>query len=192
MTFHRIRLAVRYLALFIFALCAGSFALNAQTSTQGGVTGTVTDPSGAVVPGAAITIQNRSTNAIAQTKTDGSGFFNVPLLDPGDYNVSISAPGFAHYMADNVVVVVGQTTSLQPHLALASSSSEVVVTEQAPAVNTESPDFAASIDQKALANIPINNRRWSALAMSTPGVVSDTSGFGLVSVRGISTLLNNV
>ena len=130
MTFHRIRLGLCSSALLILATCLGPLSLNAQTSTQGGVTGTVTDPSGAVVPGAAITIQNKATNAIAQAKTDGSGFFNVPLLDPGDYKVSITAPGFANYTADNVVVIVGQVTSLRPHLALASSSAEVVVTEQ--------------------------------------------------------------
>ena len=58
--------------------------------------------------------------------------------------------------------------------------------------NTESPDFSETLSQKAIQNIPINNRRWSALAMTTPGVVADTSGFGLVSIRGISTVLNNV
>lgn len=137
MTFHRIRLGLCALALFILTACLGPVTLNAQTSTQGGVTGTVVDPSGAVIPGAAITIQNKATNATARATTDASGFFNVPLLDPGSYRVSIAAPGFAHYTADNVLVVVGQATSLQPRLALASSSSEVVVTEQAPAVNTK-------------------------------------------------------
>ena len=87
MTFQRIRLGLSSSALLILAACLGPVSLKAQTSTQGGVTGTVTDPSGAVVPGAAITIQNKATNAIAQAKTDGSGFFNVPLLDPGDYRV---------------------------------------------------------------------------------------------------------
>ncbi|MGB7264019.1 MAG: carboxypeptidase regulatory-like domain-containing protein, partial [Terracidiphilus sp.] len=192
MTFHRIRLGLGALALFLLAASVGSIALNAQTSTQGAVTGTVTDPSGAVVGAAAVTIQNKATNATSRATTDGSGFFNVPLLDPGTYTVSISAPGFANYTADNVVVIVGHVTSLLPHLALASSSAQVVVTDQEPVINTESPDFSSSIDQKALANIPINNRRWSALAMSTPGIVGDSSGFGLISVRGISTLLNNV
>jgi hypothetical protein len=59
-------------------------------------------------------------------------------------------------------------------------------------MNMESPDFSATLTAQALQNIPINNRRWSSLAMSTPGVVSDSNGYGLVSVRGISTLLNNV
>jgi hypothetical protein len=192
MTSFRIRTGLFALALLVIAVCVNPISLSAQTSTQGGIIGTITDPSGAVVGNAAITIQNKGTNAVSKVTTDGSGFFNVPLLDPGDYKVMISAPGFANYTADNVVVSVGQVTSLLPHLALASSSAEVVVTEQDPVINTESPDFTASIDQKALANIPINNRRWSALAMTSPGIVSDTSGFGLISVRGISTLLNNV
>ena len=180
------------LAFFVVAACIGSISLSAQTSTQGAVTGTVTDPSGAVVNGANVVIQNKGTNFAAKATTDSSGFFNLPLLDPGTYKASITAAGFASYTADNVVVVVGQVTTLLPHLALASSSAEVVVTEQDPVINTESPDFSSSIDQKALANIPINNRRWSALAMTTPGIVADSSGFGLISVRGISTLLNNV
>ena len=192
MTSNRIRLGALTLALFVLIACIGSVALNAQTSTQGGISGTVSDPSGAVVGGAAITIQNKATNALAKTTADGSGFFNVPLLDPGTYKVSVTAPGFANYTADNVIVIVGQVTSLAPHLGLSSSSAQVVVTAQDPIINTESPDFTSSIDQKVLANIPINNRRWSSLALTTPGIVPDSSGFGLISVRGISTLLNNV
>jgi Carboxypeptidase regulatory-like domain/TonB-dependent Receptor Plug Domain len=189
---NRIRLGFISLAIFVVVAFHGSAHLTAQTSSQGAITGTVTDPSGAVIGNAAVTIQSKETNAISKTTTDASGFFNVPLLDPGDYKVTITAAGFANYTADNVVIVVGQVTSLLPHLALASSSAEVVVTEQDPVINTSSPDFTSSIDQKALANIPVNNRRWSALALTTPGIVADTSGFGLISVRGISTLLNNV
>jgi hypothetical protein len=188
----RIRTGILFPAVFVLFACASAIALRAQTSTQGGISGTVSDPSGAVVGNAPVTIVNRATNATTRTASDASGFFNVPLLDPGNYKVTVTAPGFANYTADNVNVVVGQVTSLLPHLALASSSAQVVVTEQDPVINTESPDFSSSIDQKALANVPINNRRWSALALTTPGVTVDTSGYGLISVRGISTLLNNV
>jgi hypothetical protein len=73
-----------------------------------------------------------------------------------------------------------------------SAAQTVEVTSEAPVLNLESPDFAANLNQAALQNIPVNNRRWSSLAMSTPGVVSDSSGFGLVSVHGISPILNNV
>ncbi len=179
MTFNRLRLGVRYLALLILAACVSSISLNAQSTTQGSIAGTVEDASGAVVPSAAIHIQNVATGFSLNLVADSSGYFKAPLLEPGKYTVAIASPNFAKYRADDVLVVVGQVTSLQPHLAIASASTEVVVTEQAPVMNLESPDFTDTLNQRRLQNVPINNRRWSALAMTTPGVVADTSGFGL-------------
>jgi hypothetical protein len=152
----------------------------------------VEDPSGAVVGGATISIRNVATDATVKVTADGSGYFNAPLLEPGTYTVTVSVQGFAGYRADNVIVVVGQVTSVLPHLAISSSTTQVVVTEQTPAINLESPDFTDTLNSRALQSIPVNNKRWSALAMTTPGVVSDDNGYGLVSIRGISTLLNNV
>ena len=192
MKLHQIRQSAIVLTLFILAACLGFVPLHAQSTTQGSIAGTIMDPSGAVVGNAAISIKNMGTDFTLNLTADSSGYYKAPLLEPGNYTVSVTAPGFASFRADNVVVVVGQVTSVEPRLALASSQSEVVVTEQTPVMNTESPDFSETLSQRALANIPINNRRWSALAMTTPGVVADTSGFGLVSIRGISTVLNNV
>ena len=192
MTMNRIRQSVFCLMILTLAVCLGTVALNAQTSTQGSIAGTVTDPSGAVVSGVAVTIHNMGTNAEIKLTSDASGFFKAPLLEPGTYRVTFAAPGFATYRADNVIVQVGQVSNVAPHLTIGASSASVEVTEQAPVVNLESPDFSDSLNLRALQEIPINNRRWSALAMTTPGIVADTSGFGLVSVRGISTVLNNV
>ncbi|SPE30313.1 Cna protein B-type domain protein [Candidatus Sulfotelmatomonas gaucii] len=192
MTFHRVRVAVRSMALFILAACLGSMVLGAQSTTQGAIAGSVLDASGAVIPGANVSILRTATGFTVTLVSDSSGYFKAPLLEPGDYTVSISATNFARYRAEHVIVLVGQVTSLEPRLAIASSSTEVVVTEQAPVMNLESPDFTDTLNQAAMQNIPINNRRWSALALSTPGVVSDSNGFGLVSVRGISPILNNI
>jgi len=192
MTFNAIRLGVRCLALLILAACVSSISLNAQSTTQGSIAGSVLDSSDAAVPGAAIHIQNVATGFAVNLVTDGSGYFKAPLLEPGKYTVAVSSPNFANYRADDVIVFVGQVTSLEPRLAVASSTAQVIVTEQAPVMNLESPDFSETLNAVAMQNVPINNRRWSALALSTPGVVSDTSGFGLVSIRGISTVLNNV
>ena len=68
----------------------------------------------------------------------------------------------------------------------------MTVTDTAPTINTESPDFSTVLDNRAIVDLPENNRRWSSLALLTPGVVSDANGFGLVSIRGISPILNNV
>lgn len=188
---NRIRHGLFCLALSSL-LCLGGMTAHAQSTTQGSIAGSIQDPSGAVISGATVTIQNTGTGFKVTLTSDANGFFKAPLLEPGTYTVTVAAPGFAGYKANQVTVQVAQVTSLAPHLALAGSSTDVVVNDAAPVLNTESPDYTATLTPQAMQNIPMNNRRWSSLAMTTPGVVSDSSGYGLVSVRGISTLLNNV
>jgi hypothetical protein len=183
----------RFLALLsFFCLLTLIPVAHAQSTTQGAVAGTVFDTSGAVVSGAAIVIHNTGTNADINLTSDNSGYFKAPLVEPGTYSVSVTASGFALFRADALVVQVGQVTSLEPHLSVTATSTSIVVTEQAPVVNLDSPDFSSMLNAKALTSIPINNRRWSSLALTTPGVVSDASGYGLVSIRGVSPVLNNV
>ena len=192
MTMNRIRQSFICLMILTLAVCLGTVALHAQTSTEGAIAGTVLDPTGAVVPGAAVTIHNMGTNAEIKLTSDASGFFKAPLLEPGTYRVTFAALGFATYHANNVIVQVGQPTDVSPRLTVGASSTSIEVTEQAPVLNLESPDFQGTLNMNALQSIPINNRRWSALALTTPGVTVDSYGYGLISVRGISTLLNNV
>jgi hypothetical protein len=163
-----------------------------QSTTQGAISGTVEDATSAVLPAASITIHNDGTGSEQHLTADSKGYFNAPLLEPGTYTVTITAGGFGSYKADQVIVQVGQVTSVEPHLKVGADNQVVDVSAETPVLNLESPDFTTNLNTKALANIPVNNRRWSALALTTPGVVSDSSGFGLVSVRGISPILNNV
>jgi Carboxypeptidase regulatory-like domain len=192
MTFNRFSPGVFCLALLALTLGSIPTPVHAQSTTEGAIAGTVFDPAGTTVASATVTIQNGATNAQIVLNTDGSGYFKAPLLEPGTYTVTFSANGFAGYRADGVIVTVGQVTSIEPHLGLASTSASVEVTEQAPVLNLDSPDVSSTLNERAIESIPINNRRWSSLAMTTPGIVADTSGFGLISVRGISTILNNV
>jgi hypothetical protein len=165
---------------------------NAQSSSQGSIAGTVFDSTGAVIPGATVTIHNNGTNAEIVLNADDSGYYKAPLLDPGTYTVTVKSANFTAYRATGVVVQISQTTNIEPKLSAGSEGTVVEVVASAPVINTEAPDFSSNLNQHAIQDIPINIRRWSALAMTTPGVVSDTSGFGLVSVRGQSTLLNDV
>ncbi|MBT9331780.1 TonB-dependent receptor [Paracidobacterium acidisoli] len=176
----------------LLLICGLVCTASAQSTTQGAIAGTVFDSSGAVVSGASITIHNTGTNADITLTADGSGYFKAPLVEPGTYSVTVTASGFASFRADALVVQVGQVTPVEPHLSVTAASTSVVVTEQAPVVNLDSPDFNSVLNAKALTSIPINNRRWSSLAMTTPGVVSDSNGYGLVSIRGVSPVLNNV
>ena len=164
----------------------------AQSAVDGAVGGSVLDSTGAAVPNASITVRNTGTNAEQRAVTDASGYFRVIHLQPAAYQVTITASGFDTYDAKSVIVQVGSLTDVEAHLKVGSSAQTVEVTGEAPLVNTSSPDFAGVVDQVPLHDLPENNYRWSAFALLTPGVVNDSNGYGLLSFRGQSTLLNNV
>ncbi len=174
-------------------VCAGpGHRLMAQSAVDGAIGGTVEDKTGAVVPNAVVTIRSNGTNASQSVTADGSGFFRAIHLQPGTYTVTIAAPGFDTYRADNVTVTVGSLTDVHSSLAAGSETTTVEVTDAPPAINTTNNAFANDIDLKVLEDLPVNNYRWSSYALLTPGVVADSNGFGLLSFRGQSTLLNNV
>ena len=175
-----------------FALLLTSLGVKAQTAVDGAIGGTVVDATGAVVSSAAVSARNTGTNAEQKTVTDATGYFRVLHLQPGVYNVTIEAPGFSTFRSVNLQVLVGVMTDVQAHLAIGSQSQVIEVTDAAPLVNTTSPDFAGVVEQITLHSLPENNYRWSAFALLTPGVVNDTNGYGLLSFRGQSTLLNNI
>jgi hypothetical protein len=163
-----------------------------QSAVDGAIGGTVEDSSSAVIPNAAVTIHFNATNAEQHLTADSSGYFRVIHLTPGTYTVTIAAPGFENFKQENVVVTVGSLTNVQPKLTTGSTTETVDVTDAPPAINTTNNDFSRTIGLKTLEDLPVNTYRWSAYALLTPGVVADSSGFGLLSFRGQSTLLNNV
>jgi hypothetical protein len=186
-----LKTVVRFVLIVMLGVGAGSYGY-AQSAVDGAIGGTVQDPTGLAVPKAKVVIRNNATNAEQTVLTDDSGFFRAIHLQPSTYTVSITAEGFESFKSPEVSVQVGLLTDISPKLPVGSSTQTVEVTSEAPAINTTAPDFANVINQKTLQDLPVNNYRWSAYAALTPGVVYDASGFGLLSFRGQSTLLNNV
>ena len=168
----------------------GALQAKAQSTTDGAIGGTVTDPSGAVVPGAIVSIKNLRTDSSALGTTDGSGRYLLGHLAPGSYFLEITSVGFAHFKATNVTVEVGRATTIDARLEVIAQVETILATAEAPVMTTDRADFSTNINQTTIENLPINGRRWSWFALSTPGAVPD-AGFGLVSFRGISGLLNN-
>ncbi len=181
----------RYAAAAALFTCAALTGY-AQNTTQGGISGTVFDATNAAVPNATIVIHNDGTNADVKLMSDAGGFYKAPQLAPGTYTVTISAAGFGEVKSNQVVVEVNQVTEVSPHLTTGSESTVVEVNAEIPAINLDSPDFGGHLSSNEIENIPINNRRWSSLALTTPAVTNDASGFGLLSFRAISAVLNNV
>lgn len=180
----------RFVLAVLFVSMCGALAF-AQSTTEGAIGGTVYDTSGAVVGGANIVIHNNGTNAEQTIKSDASGYYRATGLQPGSYTVTITRDGFAPYKAEQVIVQVGSLTDVSPRLVVGGAKETVEVTAEAPQINYTSPEFAPTLNQEAISNLPINGGRWSSFAVLTPGVVSDINGFGLLSFRGISSLLNN-
>ena len=145
----------------------------AQSTTQGAISGTVFDASDAVVAKATIIIHNNGTNAEQTLTSDGAGFFKAPQLEPGTYTVTFAASGFSETRTNNVIVQVNGVTELNQHLTTGEASATVNVSAQAPVLDFESPAFGGHLSNTEIESIPINNRRWSALAVLTPGVTPD-------------------
>jgi outer membrane receptor protein involved in Fe transport len=106
--------------------------------------------------------------------------------------VTISAKGFGIYNAKAVPVTVGSLTELHPELKAGSAQETVEVSGVAPVIQFESPEVSSTLTTQEIVNLPLNGGRWSNLALLTPGAASDSNGFGLISFRGISPILNNV
>jgi hypothetical protein len=162
-----------------------------QSTTEGTIAGTVLDPSGASIASARIvaTSQNDSSNYV--TTADASGSFRFAGLPPGNYRVEIRLAQYTPYYADAVLVEVGRVTTLSPRLALGPLNETVIVKEEAPALDTTSAAISTNLDEDAIHGLPSNGRRWSDFALLTPTVTPDQQGYGLLSFRGISGLLNN-
>jgi outer membrane receptor protein involved in Fe transport len=182
---------VAALCFYVACVLGLNSPVSAQSTTDGAIGGTVMDSSGAGIAGATVTARNNGTNAAQSTTTDDSGYFRIGKLAPASYTVTIDASGFGSYKAEQVVVQIGSVTEISPKLKVASAGTTVEVTAEIPIINTTSQDFSNVVDEKAISNLPINNGRWSSFALLTPGAVNDGNGFGLISFRGISPLLNN-
>ncbi|HEX5285076.1 MAG TPA: TonB-dependent receptor [Bryocella sp.] len=187
----------RNLMLGRLGLLCSAFLLSAsvgmaQSTTQGAIAGTVFDATGAAIPGAKVLIHNNATNAEDVLTTDASGFYKAPLLPPGTYTVTITAPGFTQTRATNVTTEVNVLTTFDQHLQTGAETQTVEVSATLPVLDFSSATYGGHLENKEIEDIPINNRRWSALALLTPAATPNSDGFGLISFHAISPLLNNV
>jgi hypothetical protein len=161
-------------------------ALSAQSIT-GSVTGVVTDATGAVVPGADITVINLGTNIRSTVKSDAGGNYTVPLLPRGDYRVEVSAAGFKRFVREGILLQVQQTARVDVQLNVGEVADSVVVTADAARLETESATLSKIVDNRSIVNLPLNTRNVYSLVFLTPGVtgsVGNSYGEMRYSVNG--------
>lgn len=151
-------------------LCATS--LFAQTN-RGAISGNVFDGTGALVPGASVTITNLGTSRKVKLTTSEAGSFSAPDLEPVEYSVEVEAPGFKRSKVERVKVDTASTASIDVVLQPGTVETQVLVTAEAPAVNTESGTTGNTISERQIMDTPLTNRSVLDLAVVLPNVGGD-------------------
>src|ERR1700687_380195 len=166
------------LALIGLFVVFSSTLLVAQTTlSTGSINGTVTDPSGAVVSGAKISIINTSTGQSVELTSNSSGAISTGPLPPGTYKVQVAAKGFST-VSQPVVVQVGNTATVNPKLAVGQESQIVEVQGNEVAVNTEQAEVQGVLTSAQIENLPVNARNFLDLSQLEPGVqIKDGTNF---------------
>src|SRR5579863_620145 len=182
------------LASLVVALTATTLAQNIVT---GGISGTVMDQTGAIVPNATVTPKSNSTGVVETTTTSAAGLYNFPLLKPGPYSVSISLTGF-HTVNETAEVELGQTIAVNIKLAVGNTSETVEVTSAVPLLQTEDANISTTFGTAQIDNIPAPGGDITTYAQTAPGVLMNTGGnygnfsaFGLPATSNLFTLNGN-
>ncbi len=187
---------MRSVSSALLLLCL-SVAVMAQTF-RGGIEGTVTDSSGAVVAGAQVTVTNTETGFTRTTQTDATGNYFVPELPIGSYDVTVKAKGFRPAAAKGMKVVVSSSQQVNIALSPGDVAETVIVTDQTPLVVTTQDTLGATLEAEQFNALPVSGRDFTKLLVMVPGSGGDPSGvadspgsFGLFSINGNRGRSNN-
>jgi Carboxypeptidase regulatory-like domain len=160
------------LGITLLACCGAAYPSTAgaqETINYASLGGRVTDPQGAVVPGAEVLVRQTETNLTAQATTDAEGRFRFPYLKVGPYEVVIKQQGFAD-VTRRLTLTVGAAFELPVSLKVEAVSESVTVSGQAPILEAARSQIAGTVSQTEVKNLPINGRNFLDLALLVPGV----------------------
>src|SRR5882757_3579954 len=158
------------LSAWILGFCLMvSLPIHAQV-TGATISGTITDASGGVIVGAGISVRNTATGIIRNTTADSAGFYTVPNLNPGPYEVKVTAMGFTTAVQSNLTLAVGAQQSLNIPMKVGETAVTVQVTEAAPQIDLTSSTLTGQVESQTVLELPLNGRDWTSLATLHPGV----------------------
>src|SRR4029077_17755447 len=160
----------RSLPALLLCFAVSASLLRAQTTTTGELAGTVTDPSGAILTSASVTLTNVATGAKQATQTNSTGAYRFPLLQPGSYKLSAVSTGFQG-IDKTVTSGLGASVTANLQLALGSSRETVEVSGSVSTVETEDANLNTNFGAKQVELLPNSGNDLSAVAFTTPGAV---------------------
>ena len=171
-----------YTFLFTLLLAFPLSVFSQTTVGTGSIVGIVSDPSGAVVTGAKVTVTNLSTGQRISLTTNNAGAFNSGALVPGNYAAKVTAKGFSS-VETHVTVLVGNTATVNVKLQIGQESQVVEVQSTTVAVNTEQATVQGVLNAEQIENLPVNGRNFLDLAQLEPGVqIQDGQDLSLIHI----------
>lgn len=160
---------------FIIGLVLAAFSSITFAQSTATVQGTVTDPSGAVISGAKVTVRNQATSFERTTQTDSAGNYQVAALPPGSYQLKAEQSGFKTFVHINLTLEVDQNARLDIALQVGAANETVTVTAEAPLVRTTDTTVGGVVENRRIMEMPLNGRFFLDLANLLPGTVSSTN-----------------
>lgn len=181
---------LRHLVVVSLILLGGRIAFGQSAQVQG----LVTDSSGALIPGASVTVTNAATGITIKTKTNSDGQYTAPFLQPGDYTIVVEHSGFVSVRRTSVHLEVDQKAGIDFELKAGSATQTVEVTSEAPLLQTQSASTGQTIGTKTIVTMPLNGRDYTQLVTLTPGASKNSysrAGNGF-SLNGSQTFENTM
>ncbi len=167
-------------ALMVASLVAfpASQAFAQATISYATLSGTVQDEGGRTVLKAAITLREPDRNLSYTAATNESGYYIIPNLPPGTYELTVANPGFAKYVRTGIPLSVGQTATVNVTLKVAAATEIIKVTTEAPPVETMRTEISNVIETQQISNLPVSGRLFTDFALLTPGVATGRTSLG--------------
>ena len=179
------------LTRLVFALLLASMPLCIYAqSSNGSISGVVTDANGGVLPGVSVSATNAATSASRSTVSNEKGQYAIGLLPPGTYNVAAELSGFQPLKLADITVNVGTDVALNMKMKVGAAET-LTVTAAAPLVETTRSQVSSVVNEKSIENLPTNGRNFIDFVLTTPGVVKDTR-LGDISFAGQRGTLNSL
>jgi len=155
----------------VLALC--SLPMYGQTPDTGAIAGSVSDPSGALVPRAAVVVNSQATREERDLTTDAQGSFSVPFLTPGNYDLTVRAPGFEPLILKNVRVQITEVSRLKLQLTITGVKEQTMVSSKPPLLQTENATLGRVIGQETVVDLPLVDRNFTEILGLTAGINTD-------------------
>src|SRR5579862_847777 len=158
-----------------------AFSITAWGQEETRIVGTVTDSTGAVIPGAKVTVSNSEKGFNRQLTSDSAGYYAASPLPIGNYEITVEAPGFEKLVKSGITMQIGEIRRIDLQLTVGQVTQEVKVTAAAVQVQTENATVSATISTSQIENLDLNGRNWVSLALMVPGASPD-NGLNTTSV----------